>query len=201
MTNNTNLEACVFIGRSGCGKGTQVDLYMKKLAEINGLKTLHIETGSLLRALVKTTTYTAQKTKEIIETGALMPESIVIGLWINYLMTNFSNNENLVFDGAPRRITEAELLDSTLKFYNIPKYKVVYINVSSKWATERLLARGRGDDKPEGIAKRMSWFDIDVMPCIEFFKKQQRCDFIEINGEQTIEQVSKDVLEKVFKKC
>ena len=201
ISNKENLEACIFIGRSGCGKGTQVALYMDKLKEINNLKTLHIETGSLLRALVKTDTYTAQKTKNIIETGALMPESIVIGLWTNYLMTNFSNKENLVFDGAPRRLTEAELLDGTLRFYQIPKYKVVYINVSSKWATERLLARGRGDDKPEGIAKRMAWFDKDVMPCIDFFKKQQACNFIEINGEQTIEQVSQDVLEKVFEKC
>jgi adenylate kinase len=201
MINKANLEACVFIGRSGCGKGTQVKLYMDKLKEINGLKTLHVETGSLLRALTKTGTYTAEMTKSILDTGSLMPESIVIGLWTNHLMTNFTNNENLVFDGAPRRLTEAELLDSTLRFYNIPKYKVVYINVSSKWATERLLARGRGDDKPEGIAKRMAWFDADVMPCIEFFKKQQRCDFIEINGEQTIEQVSAEVLSKVFKKC
>ena len=101
----------IFIGRSGCGKGTQVALYMDKIKDINGLKTLHIETGSLLRALVKTTSFTAEKTKEILETGKLMPESIVIGLWVNYLIDNFTNNENLVFDGAPRRLTEALLLD------------------------------------------------------------------------------------------
>lgn len=193
-------EICIFMGRSGCGKGTQVELYIKKLEEINGLKTLHIETGSLLRALVKTSTFTAEKTKEIIETGNLMPESIVIGLWINYLMNNFTNNENLVFDGAPRRLTEATLLDDTLKFYKISKYRVVYINVSKEWATARLLARGRKDDTPDGIEKRMSWFDNDVMPSIEFLKNNKNCEFIDVNGEQTIEQVSAELLEKVFKK-
>lgn len=195
-----NLEACIFIGRSGCGKGTQVNLYMKKLEEINGLKTIHVETGSLLRALVKTGSYTGQKTAEIIGTGLLMPESIVIGLWVNHLTTNFTGNENLVFDGAPRRLTEAELLNMTLSFYKIPKYKVIYINVGKEWATARLLARGRGDDTKDGIEKRLSWFDADVMPCIEYFKKQKNCEVIEINGEQTIEQVSEELISKIFKK-
>jgi adenylate kinase len=198
--NASGLEACIFIGRSGCGKGTQVALYMDKIKDINGLKTLHIETGSLLRALVKTTSFTAEKTKEILETGKLMPESIVIGLWVNYLIDNFTNNENLVFDGAPRRLTEALLLDGTLNFYKIKKYKAVYINVSKEWATARLLARGRADDTKEGIGNRMSWFDADVLPCVEFFRSNENCEFIEINGEQTIEQVSEEIMKKVFNK-
>ncbi|MFA6430709.1 MAG: nucleoside monophosphate kinase [Candidatus Paceibacterota bacterium] len=193
--------ACIFIGRSGCGKGTQVNLYMENLSKINNEKILHIETGSLLRNLVKESSYTAEKTKEIIETGALMPESIVIGLWVGYLINNFTGKENLVFDGAPRRLHEAEILNDTLKFYNIPKYKVVYINVSREWATARLLARGRKDDTKEGIDKRMSWFDKDVMPCIEFFKSNNSsCELININGEQSIEEVSAEVLSKVFGK-
>ncbi len=191
---------CIFIGRSGCGKGTQVDLYMENLSKINNEKILHIETGSLLRDLVKKESYTSQKTKEIIETGALMPESIVIGLWAGYLTNNFSGKENLVFDGAPRRLMEAELLDTTLKFYNISKYKVIYINVSREWATARLLARARKDDTNEGIEKRMSWFDNDVMSCIEFFKNNNSCEFIDINGEQSIEEVSAEILKKVFGK-
>ena len=191
-------EVCIFIGRSGCGKGTQVDLYMKKLEEINGLKTLHIETGTLLRGLVKTTSYTAQIVKKVIEGGNLMPESIVIGLWANYLVNNFTGKENLVFDGAPRRLCEATILNDTLKFYNISKYKVVYINTSIKWCTERLLARGRRDDTKEGIAKRMAWFDADVIPCLEYFKKNGACDFVDVNGEQTIEEVRNEIVRKVF---
>ncbi|MFA5651823.1 MAG: nucleoside monophosphate kinase [Candidatus Paceibacterota bacterium] len=198
--NKTGQQVCIFIGRSGCGKGTQVELYIKKLEEINGLKTLHIETGALLRELAKNSSYTAQMTKNIIGTGGLMPESIVIGLWISYLTNNFTGKENLVFDGAPRKLEEAILLDSTLAFYNIQKYKVVHINVSKKWATERLLARARGDDTKEGIAHRMRWYDTEVMKSIKFFKKSKNCEFIDINGEQTIEQVHDELMKKVFKK-
>ncbi len=207
MTNILNKEGeagtqtvCIFMGRSGCGKGTQVELYDKKLQEINNLKTLHIETGSLLRGLVKDLSYTAQKTKEIIETGGLMPESIVVGLWVNYLMNNYTGKENLIFDGAPRKLPEAVLLDGTLKFYNITKYKVIHINTSSKWCTERLLARARKDDTKEGIAKRMVWYDEEVMQSINFFKNNKNCEFIEVNGEQTIEQVHTELISKVFGK-
>ena len=131
----TSQIACLFIGRSGCGKGTQVELFIKKIQEVNGLKTLKVETGSLLRELAKKPSLTAVKTKELLDNGELMPESLVIGLWSSYLIENYSGNENLVFDGLARRLTEAVILDAALRFYNILKYKVVYINVSREWGT------------------------------------------------------------------
>ena len=192
--------ACLFIGRSGCGKGTQVELFIKKIQEVNGLKTLRIETGSLLRDLAAKTSLTAVKTKELLDKGALMPESLVIGLWSSYLIENYSGEENLVFDGLARRLTEAVILDAALKFYNIPKYKVVYINVSRKWGTERLLARNRKDDTEEDIKNRMDWFDTNVSSSIEYFKNNKNCDFIDVNGEKTIEEVHSEVMKKVFGK-
>ena len=207
MTNNQNTlgnengqQVCIFIGRSGCGKGTQVELFMKNLEKINGLKTLHIETGSLLRKLATETSYTALMTKDIIGNGGLMPESIVINLWVNYLINNYTGKENLIFDGAPRKLPEAILLDGTLQFYGIKKYKVIHINTSKKWATERLLARGRSDDTKEGIAKRMHWYDTEVMKSINFFKKNKNCEFVDVNGEQTIEKVHEELMRKISKK-
>ncbi len=196
--NNTEPKAFIFIGRSGCGKGTQVELFKKIIEEKTGAQTIHVETGSLLRGFVKTPSYTGQKTKEIIETGSLMPESIVIGLWVGHLMTNFTGKENLIFDGAPRKIQEAILLDGTLKFYGIKNYKVMYIDVGREWATKRLLARGRKDDTEEGINKRMDWFENDVIPCIDFFKKDKECEVFSINGEQSVEEVHAEIMKKVF---
>ena len=195
---NIEPKAFIFIGRSGCGKGTQVELFKKILEEKTSAKTIHVETGSLLRELVKTSSYTGQKTKEIIETGSLMPESIVIGLWIDHLIKNFTGKENLVFDGAPRKLQEAILLDGTLRFYNLKDFKVIYINVSVEWAVKRLQARNRKDDTKEGIDKRMNWFDNDVMPCVEFFKNSKGYEVFDIKGEQTIEEVHAEVMKKVF---
>ncbi|HPS65294.1 MAG TPA: nucleoside monophosphate kinase [Ignavibacteria bacterium] len=152
--------AYIFIGRSGCGKGTQVELFKKVLAENSEAKILHIETGSFFREFIKGDLYTQKLSKSIVETGGLMPESLVTGLWINYLINNYTGKENLIFDGAPRKLQEAVLLDGTLKFYGIKCYRVIHINTSKEWCTARLLARGRKDDTKEGIEKRNIRYEI-----------------------------------------
>ena len=79
----------IFIGRSGCGKGTQADLIMKHLCEHDkSCKTVHVETGALLREFRKGETLTQKKCAEIMEAGGLMPEFLVVGLWSEYLMKN-----------------------------------------------------------------------------------------------------------------
>ena len=197
----TNLEpaAYIFIGRSGCGKGTQVELFNKELAK-DGSKILHIETGAFFRQFIKGDLYTEKLSKQIVETGGLMPEAIVVGLWVDYLIKNFTGTEKLVFDGAPRKFQEAVLLDGALNFYNIKNYKVIHIKTSAKWCTERLLARGRKDDTKEGIAKRMKWYDTEVMKSINYFKKCKSCNFVDVNGEQTIEQVHIELMKKILGK-
>ena len=196
---NKDIQAFIFIGRSGCGKGTQAELLIKKI-EDEGTKTLHMETGAFFREFIKKNLYTEVLTKKVIESGGLMPEAMAIHMWVSYLVDNFTGKEDLVFDGAPRKLMEAELLDGVLKFYNIKKYKVIYINVSHDWSKTKLLARGRTDDSEAGVEKRLKWFDTEVMPSVEFFKSNNDCEFFDINGEQTIEEVHNELMNKVFNK-
>ncbi len=189
-------HAYIFIGRSGSGKGTQADLLIKKLEKL-GNKTLHVETGAFFREFIKKSLYTEVLAKKVVESGGLMPEAMAIHMWVSYLVDNFTGKEDLVFDGAPRKLMEAELLDGVLKFYNINKYKVIYINTSHDWSKARLLERKRKDDTEEGIENRLQWFNSDVMPSIEFFKNNKDCEFLDINGEQSIEQVHNEVMSKI----
>jgi len=189
----------IIIGRSGCGKGTQVELLKEKLSiDDKDRKILHIETGALFRKLLQTESYTQKLTKEIVEIGGLMPEVMAISLWSNYMIQNYTGEENLIFDGCPRKVIEAQLLDSMIKFYKASSPTIIYINVSRKWAEERLTARGRKDDSPEGIESRMNWFDKEVAPVIDFFRNDPAYRFVDINGEQAIEQVKQDIFEKIF---
>ncbi|MCG2694656.1 hypothetical protein L6261_01050, partial [Candidatus Parcubacteria bacterium] len=66
-----------------------------------------------------------------------------------------------------------------------------------EWSTERLLGRGRSDDDAEQIKKRLDWFDKDVIPAIEYLKNDPLYNFVDINGEQTIEQVQAEIIEKI----
>jgi len=192
-------KAFIFIGRSGCGKGTQADLIIKHLCGVSdkSCKTLHVESGALLRFFSKGDNYTQKKTKFVMDNGMLVPESVVVALWTDFLIANFTGTENLVFDGTPRKLHEAQLLDNALQFYGVDKPFVVYINVSKEWSEKRLLGRARKDDTPEAVAKRLAWFDSEVMPTINYYKSNSFYDFKEINGEQPIDGVQNEILAKL----
>jgi len=192
-------ETFVFFGRSGCGKGTQVKLLIDFLTKNDpGRKILVTETGHLLRDFgVKSQSFAAVKTKKIIDAGGLLPEYVPICIWGQYLMENVAGNEHMVFDGVSRRIPEAPILNSALDFYERKSRHIILINVSIKWSSERLLARGRIDDSEEGVATRLKWFDENVRPTIRFYENNRDYKFHEVNGEQTIENVHRELLQKV----
>ena len=82
-----------------------------------------------------------------------------------------------------------------MEFYNRQKPTVIYVKVSRAWAEARLHERKRIDDlKPEEVTKRLDWFDTDVLPAVEYFKSNPLFTVLEINGEQTIEQVHADMI-------
>lgn len=189
----------IFIGRSGCGKGTQADLLMTHLCKVGdkSCRTLHIETGALLREFVKGESYTQKLCLKNMNEGVLMPESVMVSLWENYLIENYSGTENIIFDGCPRKLHEAQLLDSALNFYQIKKPTVIYMNVSRDWSEKRLIGRARKDDTPEAVQKRLDWFETEVTKTIDFYRNNPFYNFLDINGEQPIEEVQNEILAKI----
>ena len=75
------------------------------------------------------------------------------------------------------------------------------MNVTSQWAIERLYGRGRLDDAAfENLKIKQKWFDSDVIPAIKYAKKNPLYRFVEINGEQSIEEVHQEIIQKIFPK-
>ena len=68
----------VFLGRSGCGKGTQID-FLKEKPEF--AHALEVKTGELFRGIAKSNSVLGRKVKEILDAGALMPMWIALSLW------------------------------------------------------------------------------------------------------------------------
>jgi adenylate kinase len=192
-------QVFIFLGRSGCGKGTQADLLLTHLCKVGdkACKTLHIESGTLLREFAQGDNYTQKKIKDVLAGGILVPESMIVALWTDYIISNFTGTENMVFDGTPRKIREAQLLDDALHFYGIEKPNVVYVNVSRDWSEKRLLGRARKDDTPDAIERRLAWFESEVMKAIDFYRTSPYYNFIDVNGEQPIEDVQNEILAKL----
>jgi adenylate kinase family enzyme len=190
-------QTIVFIGRSGCGKGTQVELLKNLLKEKDpSSEILYLETGAKFREFIAGQNYSNKLSKEIYENGGLQPEFLAIRNWSDMLIENVKGNEHIVFDGICRRLLETEVFTSTMDFYQRHP-TVIYINVSRKWSTDRLSARGRFDDDADGIKKRLDWFDENTIPSVEHMKSNSKYVFLDINGEQTIEEVHKEIVQKL----
>ena len=188
-----NSKAIVFFGRSGCGKGTQVKLLMDLLKQ-KGREVLYIETGSSLRELSKGKTLTGRNIQNILKDGHLIPVFVPIWIWTDFVIKNYTGTEDMILDGVCRRYEEAVALDSLFTFYQIENPNIILMNVSKEWSFARMMERKRAYDTPEKIQNRLSWYEKDVVPSIEYFKNKERYNFIEINGEQTIEEVHKDII-------
>jgi len=185
-------QTFIFIGRSGCGKGTQAKLLIEKL-EQSGIVSedkpmFYIQTGDKFREFVSRTSHSSRLAKDIMEQAERQPDFLAIWMWSDLLITNLMGGENIVFDGAPRSLNEAMVLDTAIKFFNRQDVKVVYLDVSNEWSKTRLLERGRKDDqKLEYIERRLSWFETDVLPAVEYYEGSPDYQFIRVNGEQTVE--------------
>jgi adenylate kinase len=194
-----NRQTVIFFGSSGSGKGTQADLLIDFLKKTDPKREVeYIETGKLLREFAKENdSETAQLTAEIINSGGLMPEFMPIFLWTRYFIERLQKDDHLICDGISRRINEAPVLDSALNFYGRQNEdsSMLYIKTSSEWSRDRLLERGRTDDTEEGIQSRISWFYENTIPALELLKNTGNYSFLDINGEQSIEDVHKDIIE------
>lgn len=192
-------QTFIFIGRSGCGKGTQADLlieYLKNRGDIsNDHPLFYMETGDGFRKLVAGTSHTSRLAKTIMDDGDRQPDFLAVWMWSHCLLENLMGDENVILDGTPRSLLEAQILDTAIKFYKLENVKVVHLDVSRAWAKERLEERGRGDDKKlNGIEKRLDWYEKDVEPAIGYFVGNKDYAYLKINGEQTIEQVHADIV-------
>jgi len=190
------LHTVIFIGRSGCGKGTQAGLLKEYFHHKDTQKrqVLYVETGAHFREFIRSSGYSSKLSHDIYENDDRQPDFLACYMWATTLVEELGPDMHLFFDGAPRSHSEAILLSTALQFYKRERSTVVYLKVSRKWSEERLLARGRTDDKTlEKITKRLDWFEEDTWPAIEYFKTNSLYNFLEINGEQTVEQVFNDI--------
>ena len=196
MNNQENPLVISIIGKSGAGKGTQVKLLQEKL----GLD--YVGSGDLLRKRKNINDFTGNKIASTIDNGGLAPSSIVFKLCIDEFekIKNKGTINGIIIDGAPRKILEAKMMEEAMSWYEwSSNYKVIVIDISDDEAINRLLKRaeieGRSDDTEEGIRKRLIWYKEEVEPVVSFFEDNGK--LIVINGEQSIENVYDEILQKL----
>lgn len=94
----------ILLGAPGAGKGTQAEILSRKLS----IPT--ISTGNILRAAIKNGTPVGLKAKAYVESGALVPDDVIIGIVAERLAESDCAN-GFILDGMPRTIPQAEALE------------------------------------------------------------------------------------------
>lgn len=184
----------ILVGRSGSGKGTQGQ-FIKEFLEKNFPENeMHyLSTGEEMRRIMKQSSYTAQLSREAVNDGKLQPVFFSVYVWAKYLMEHVHGNDNIIFDGVPRRKEEAKILHSAVKFYDWEKPLVINIEVSEEECIKRMMDRKRDDDNVENFKKKMEWYKMEVEPMLQWYSESNLYSYVKIHGEDTPENISKHI--------
>ena len=181
----------LLFGPPGAGKGTQAKLLVEKY------NFHHVSTGDLLRKEIAKGSELGLKAKELIDAGNFVDDATVVGMIENEIASN-PTVSGFLFDGFPRTVAQAEILDKMLQAQGKAVDKVISIIISDEMVFERISHRanieGRKDDAdPKTIQNRIDTYHAKTEPLIEYYKPQGK--YNEICGVGTVEEIFNKIAE------
>lgn len=190
----------ILLGPPGAGKGTQSD----RIGERLQIPTISV--GEILRAAVKEGTALGLAAKDIMESGGLVPDNIVIGI-VRDRVVRDDCAKGYILDGMPRTVPQAEALDANGIGIDI----VLSMELSDEEITERMAGRRvcrecgstyhisanppivegvcnkcgsglecREDDQPETVKKRLKVFHAETAPLKDYYTAQGKLKSVEL---------------------
>ena len=154
----------VFFGPPGAGKGTQA----QKIVADFGIP--QISTGEILRAAVTSGTPLGKQAGPLMAAGKLVPDELVIGI-VQERLKEPDCAQGFLLDGFPRTIAQAEALAQALSKLGKQIEHVVSLEVPDAVIHERMKGRGRADDSPETVQKRLDVFRQQTAPLKAHYEK------------------------------
>lgn len=204
------MSSIVLFGPPGAGKGTQAE----RIMDATGLP--QVSTGDMLRAAVKAGTETGIVAKGFMESGQLVPDSVIIDLIKDRILESDAKN-GVMFDGFPRTIPQAEALAEIT-----PVTHVIAIEVPDERIVERICGRyscagcgsvfhdtfnpvgndgcscgqweekRRADDNETTVNSRLSAYHEQTSPLADWY--HNKGIFHSVNGDRAIDEITVDIL-------
>jgi len=195
----------ILLGYPGAGKGTEAENLKKE-------GYFHVSTGDLIRAEIKKESPLGKQVKEITSKGNLVPDALVTEI----LLSAIKGKDNVLFDGFPRTLAQAQTLTKYLEDAG-QKVKVVLLKATEEVVLKRLTSRRlckdcghieniyspsytgkcskcggelytRADDTLESATHRLDVFKKETEPLLEYYSKQ--AGYITVDASRTIEEVA-----------
>jgi adenylate kinase len=181
----------ILLGPPGSGKGTQAQLMVQRYGIVQ------LSTGEMLRAAVAAGTPVGLKAKEIMASGGLVPDEVVVGIISDRIDQPDAGN-GFILDGFPRTVPQAEALDELLKQKHLKLDAVIELRVNesallSRVETRVAQMRERGeevriDDTPEVLTKRLASYRSQTEPLIHYYSERRKLSTID--GMMAIDEVT-----------
>lgn len=203
----------ILLGAPGAGKGTQAEVIC------NRYNIPAISTGNIIREALKTGTEMGLKAKSYMESGALVPDEVVIGI-IKERIVKDDCKDGFILDGFPRTIPQAEALDKM----GIVIDKIIDIEVPDEKIINRMSGRRvcekcgasyhleykkpkvegicdacsgtliqRKDDHPDTVKSRLDVYHSETEPLKDYYEKQGKLTVVE--GQEEIEATTRLLIE------
>ncbi|BCD98497.1 adenylate kinase [Marinagarivorans cellulosilyticus] len=209
----------ILLGAPGAGKGTQAKFLMETFS------IPQISTGDMLRAAVKAGTPLGLEVKEVMDSGSLVSDELIIGL-VKERIAQPDCSNGFMLDGFPRTIPQAEALLAA----GVEIDHVIEIHVEDEEIVARLSGRRvheasgriyhvqhnppkvdgiddetgesliqREDDKEETVRKRLAVYHDQTEPLVSFYRSRQSeaLKYTQIQGVGTLEEIKENVVRAV----
>jgi adenylate kinase len=177
----------IFLGPQGSGKSTQAEIVAKEKNYV------HIVESDLLHEFVRKNNKESKMVKEMMEKGEMVPFEITCK--ITFEKINSIKSKNIIIDGFPRLLNQTYVLDYYVYKENHNLQGIVYIDLEKKECIKRLLLRKREDDTLKIINTRLKIYFEKTKIVLDHYENKGK--LIKINGKQTIENVTKEIIKKL----
>ncbi|QOZ08979.1 adenylate kinase [Bradyrhizobium sp. CCBAU 51765] len=184
----------ILLGPPGSGKGTQAQLLVQRYGIVQ------LSTGEMLRAAVAAGTPVGLKAKEIMASGGLVPDEVVVGIISDRIDQPDARN-GFILDGFPRTVPQAAALDELLKQKHLKLDAVIELRVNESALLNRVETRVaqmrergeevRVDDTPEVLTKRLASYRTQTEPLIHYYSERRKLSTID--GMMAIDEVTRAI--------
>jgi len=189
----------ILFGPPGAGKGTQSELLMKHY------NLTYISTGEALRNEIKAGTELGLQAKNIIESGGLADDEIIVQIIGNALQAE-KNSDGFLFDGFPRTYVQAYILDGLFTGLQTSLTKIIILDINDAECTKRLLQRAkeqdRSDDNEAVIQRRLQEYHQKTLPLLEFYHGTDKLAKVDGMGttQEVFDRINHHVTEEINRK-